>query len=119
MPPAGLSPRPRKVESAHEPAMADILLRDLAEDTKVNLRRRAASHQRAMNAQLRDIVSTALAQHPHSDRAALKQLAADIRALSAGRVQTPSEDLLRESRDGHDRRFVTVRRLSRQGREPT
>ena len=32
-------------------------------------------------------------------RAALKKLAADIRALSAGRRQTPSEDLLRKSRD--------------------
>ena len=32
-------------------------------------------------------------------RAALKERAADIRALSAGRRQTPSEDLLRESRD--------------------
>lgn len=32
-------------------------------------------------------------------RAELKRLAADIRALSAGRRQTPSEDLLRESRD--------------------
>ena len=29
----------------------------------------------------------------------LKKLAADIRALSAGRRQTPSEELLRESRD--------------------
>ena len=32
-------------------------------------------------------------------RVALKKLTADIRALSAGRRQTPSEDLLRESRD--------------------
>lgn len=31
--------------------------------------------------------------------AALKKLAADIRALSVGRRQTPSEDLLREGRD--------------------
>jgi hypothetical protein len=33
-------------------------------------------------------------------RAELKKLVADSRALSAGRRQTPSEDLLRESRDG-------------------
>lgn len=37
-------------------------------------------------------------------RAALKKLAGDIRALSAGRRQTPSEDLLRESRDERSRR---------------
>ena len=52
-----------------------------------------------MNAELRDIVSTALAQPRTASRAEFKQLAADIRRLSASRVQTPSEDLLRESRD--------------------
>jgi len=37
-----------------------------------------------------------MARLPHR---ALKKLAADIRTLSAGRPQTPAEDLLRESRD--------------------
>ena len=59
--------------------MADIVLRNIEADLKEKLRLRAASNQRSMNAELREI--------------------ADIRALSAGRQQTPSEDLLREGRD--------------------
>ncbi|MFZ2653086.1 MAG: Arc family DNA-binding protein [Burkholderiaceae bacterium] len=78
--------------------MADIVLRNLDDDLKEKLRLRAASNQRSMNAELLEIVRAALAQ-PSSRRAELKKLAADIRALSAGRRQTPSEDLLRESRD--------------------
>ena len=80
-------------------AMADIVLRNLEDDLKEKLRRRAASNQRSMNAELREIVTTALAQPRRSSRAELKALASDIRALSAGRRQTPSEDLLRQSRE--------------------
>ena len=79
--------------------MAEIVLRNLDDDLKEELRRRAASNQRSMNAELREIVATALAQPRRSNRAELKALARDIRALSAVRRQTPSEDLLRESRD--------------------
>ena len=79
--------------------MADIVLRNLGDDLKEQLRQRAARNKRSMNAELREIVSAALAQPRGSSRADLKTLAADIRALSAGRRQTPSEDLLRESRD--------------------
>ncbi len=79
--------------------MADIILRNLGDDLKEKLRRRAASNQRSMNAELREIVSAALARPRRSNLGELKQLAADIRALSAGRPQTASEDLLRESRD--------------------
>lgn len=79
--------------------MADIVLRNLEDELKEKLRRRAASNQRSMNAELRDIVSTALMQPRRTGPADLKKLAADIRALSAGRRQTPSEDMLDESRD--------------------
>lgn len=79
--------------------MADIVLRNLEDEIKEKLRRRAASNQRSMNAELREIVSAALAQPRRSNRGELKKLAADIRALSRGRKQTPSEDLLREGRD--------------------
>jgi antitoxin FitA len=80
--------------------MADIVLRNLDEDLKERLRLRAARNSRSMNAELREIVRLALVQ-PHrasADRASLKKLASDIRALSEGRKQTPSQDLLRESR---------------------
>jgi len=79
-------------------AMADIVLRNLEDDLKEKLRRRAASNQRSMNAELREIVSSALSRPRRSSSVDLKQLAADIRALSAERRQTLSEDLLRESR---------------------
>lgn len=78
--------------------MADIVLRNLDDALKEKLRLRAARHQRSMNAELRDIVSQALTQPQPASRAQLKKLAADIRALSVGRQQTPSEDLLREGR---------------------
>ena len=79
--------------------MADILLRNLEDNLKEKLRRRAARNQRSMNAELCEIVSTALAQPQRTSAVDLKQLAADIRALSTGRRQTLSEDLLRENRE--------------------
>jgi plasmid stability protein len=79
--------------------MADIVLRNLDDDLKEKLRQRAAGNQRSMNAELREIVSIALTQPRQTNRAALKKLAADIRSLSAGHQQTPSETLLREGRD--------------------
>ncbi|MEO8124719.1 MAG: Arc family DNA-binding protein [Burkholderiales bacterium] len=79
--------------------MSDIVLRNLGEDLKEKLRQRAASNRRSMNAELREIVSTALAQPRQRGKTELKKLAGDIRSLSAARQQTPSEDLLRESRD--------------------
>ena len=79
--------------------MADIVLRNLEDSLKEKLRQGAAINQRSMNTELCEIVSAALAQPRRSSRAELKTLAAAIRALSAGRRQTPSEDLLRDSRD--------------------
>ncbi len=80
--------------------LADIVLRNLDDDIKERLRRRAAENGRSMNAELRDIVSIALLQPGRRARDELKALAADIRALSADRSQSLSEDLLRESRSG-------------------
>ena len=80
--------------------MADIMLRNLDNDIKEKLRLRAAGNQRSMNAELREIVRAAVSQERVSDRSELKKLAADIRALSQSRRQTPSEDLLREGREG-------------------
>ena len=79
--------------------MADIVLRNLDDDLKEKLRLSAARNQRSMNAELREIVRAALTQPRRANQADMKKLAADIRALSAGRRQTPSEVLLRESRN--------------------
>jgi hypothetical protein len=43
-------------------------------------------------------VRDALTRPRQPDAAELRRLAADLRALSAGRRQTPSEDLLHEAR---------------------
>lgn len=80
--------------------MAGFVRRNLDDGLKEKLRLSAARNRRSMNADLREIVCVALTQPPRTDRAELKRLAAEIRALSVGRQQTPSEDLLRESRDG-------------------
>lgn len=78
--------------------MADFVLRNLGDELKEKLRQSAARHRRSMNAELREIVRSALADPSVSGGADWQQLAADIRALSAGRAQTPSEDLLRDGR---------------------
>lgn len=79
--------------------MADIILRNIDESLKQRLRERAARHGRSMSAELREIVREALAQSEQISNAEFKRLAAISRAMSAGRKQTPSEVLLRESRD--------------------
>lgn len=79
--------------------MADIILRNVDESLKQRLRERAAQHGRSMSAELREIVREALAQMEQIPNAEFKRLAAISRAASAGRKQTPSEVLLRESRD--------------------
>ena len=79
--------------------MADILLRNLDCNLKEKLRQSAAKNKRSMNDELREIVRVALTQVKQSNSAELKKLAAEIRALSKGR-QTPSEELLRQSRGG-------------------
>ena len=87
--------------------MTDFMLRGIDDEIKDKLRARAACNRRSMNAELRELLRVAMSepqpqsplQPQPSPRAELKKLAADIRALSAGRVQTPSEDLLREARD--------------------
>lgn len=79
--------------------MADIILRNLEEPLKQALRERAARHGRSMAAELREIVREALSQPEQDPNAEFKRLAAISRAMSAGRKHTPSEVLLRESRD--------------------
>ena len=79
--------------------MSNIVLRNLEDHLEEKLRLRAASNNRSVSAELREIVRASLSQQRHSNPAELKRLAADIRALSEARGQTPSETLLRESRD--------------------
>lgn len=77
--------------------MADIILRNLDETLKERLRLRAARNGHSMSEELREIVREALTGRDRREE--FKKLAADIRKLSAGKPQTPSEKLLRQSRD--------------------
>jgi antitoxin FitA len=71
-------------------------VRNLDDDLILRLRRRAARHGRSIEAEHREILRQALSAEvdPTFD-----DLAAQLRKLTAGRRQTPSEALLRESRD--------------------
>jgi plasmid stability protein len=71
-------------------------VRNLEDDLITRLERRAARHGRSAEAEHREILRHALAG---DDEPSFDQLAAELRKLTAGRAQTPSEILLREGRD--------------------
>lgn len=76
--------------------MAAISVRNLDDDLMARLKRRAARHGRSTEAEVREILRQALSYEADID---FDTLAAQLRKLSAHRQQTPSEVLLRESRD--------------------
>jgi len=73
----------------------NLHVRNLDDDLIASLKRRAARHGRSTEAEHREILRQALSAEvePSFDR-----LAADLRKLTEGRRQTPSEVLLREGR---------------------
>jgi plasmid stability protein len=71
-------------------------VRNLDEDLVDRLKRRAARHGRSTEAEHREILRQALSAEPEPS---FEALAAQLRALTADRGQTPSEVLLRQSRD--------------------
>ncbi|MGH7107290.1 MAG: FitA-like ribbon-helix-helix domain-containing protein [Acetobacteraceae bacterium] len=75
---------------------AILSVRNLDDDLIVRLKRRAARHGRSAEAEHREILRQALAGE---DERSFDELAAELRALTSGRKATPSEVLLRESRD--------------------
>jgi plasmid stability protein len=76
--------------------MAQLIVRHLDEELVARLKMRAAEHGRSAEAEHREILRQALAEEP---RRSFKELAARVRALTAGRLQTPAEDLLHEARE--------------------
>lgn len=74
----------------------NLHVRNLDDELILRLKRRAARHGRSTEAEHREILRQALAAEvePSFDK-----LAADLRKLTKGRKQTPSELLLREGRD--------------------
>lgn len=71
-------------------------VRNLEDDLILRLRRRAARHGRSVEAEHREILRQALSSEVEP---AFDELAAELRALTAKRRQTPSEMLLREGRE--------------------
>lgn len=71
-------------------------VRNLDAELINRLRQRAARHGRSVEAEHREILRQALFAETDTS---FEKLAAEMRALTANRVQTPSEILLRESRD--------------------
>jgi plasmid stability protein len=75
---------------------SQLHVRNLDDETVARLKRRAARHGRSVEAEHREILRQALSTEVAPD---FDSLAAELRALTAGRRQTPSEVLQREGRD--------------------
>jgi antitoxin FitA len=71
-------------------------VRNAGDERIAKLKRRAARHGRSTEAEHREILRQALTSE---DEPSFEKLAADLRKLTKGRKQTPSEVLLREGRD--------------------
>jgi plasmid stability protein len=76
--------------------MAQLIVRNLDDDLVARLKRRAAEHGRSAEAEHREILRQALMEEP---RRSFKELAAQVRAMTAGRHHTPAEELLHEARE--------------------
>ncbi len=75
-------------------------VRNLDRRLIARLKKRAARHGRSAEAEHREILRLALAREPASqDQFSFDHLAAELRGLTRGRRQTPSEILLREGRE--------------------
>jgi antitoxin FitA len=76
--------------------MASLSIRNLDDDLLARLKRRAARHGTSAEAEVREILRQALSGEAE---VGFDDLAAELRALTAGRRHTPAEILLREGRD--------------------
>jgi len=76
--------------------MGSLSVRNLDDELIGRLKRRAARHGHSTEAEVREILRRAL--NSEADLS-FDDLAAELRALTAGRHHTPAEQLLRESRD--------------------
>jgi antitoxin FitA len=75
----------------------NLQVRNLDDDLIGRLKRRAARHGRSTEAEHREILRQALSAEIEPS---FEELAAQMRKLTEGRRQTPSEILLREGREG-------------------
>jgi antitoxin FitA len=76
--------------------MGNLSVRNLEDELIARLKRRAARHGQSAEAEVREILRQALSAEPEPS---FDDLAAELRALTAGRHHTPAEQLQREGRD--------------------
>jgi len=76
--------------------MGNLLVRDVPDDVLERLKARAKAHGRSAEAEHREILRQVLLA---DDGSRFDTLARRLRAITADRQQTPSEDLLRDMRD--------------------
>jgi len=77
-------------------AMASLSIRNLDDDLVSRLKRRAVRHGHSAEAEVREILRRTLRAETELS---FDELAAELRALTAGREHTPAEQLIREGRD--------------------
>ena len=85
--------------------MATVNVGHLDDKVVHKLKQRAAANNRSLDAELRHILNDAVTDDDYeAKRLAFIERSEELRALTAGTHQTPSEDLIRESRDnGYER----------------
>jgi plasmid stability protein len=76
--------------------MGSLIVRNIGSELIDKLKARAARNKRSAEAEHREILRQALSGEP---RQSFKEIAARLRAMTAGRRVTPSEVLQREGRD--------------------
>ena len=76
--------------------MASMSIRNLDDELVARLKRRAARHGHSAEAEVREILRQVLRA---DEEPSFDDLAAELRALTAGRRHTPAEELQREGRD--------------------
>ncbi len=82
--------------------MATVNVRQLDDHVVQRLKRRAAANNRSLESEARHILSAAAEDDMAMKRKSFQELAAKLRRGTQGRVQTPSEILIREDREsGH------------------
>lgn len=79
--------------------MAQLLVRNVSDDTVEALKRRASANQRSVEAEHRALLELALEVERQKQVERFRAETDAIRAAQKGRVFTPSEVVVREMRD--------------------
>lgn len=77
--------------------MGTLIVRNVDEELIERLKARASRNGRSMEAEHREVLRDVLAAERLGE---VRQRLSSLRQATAGRPQTPSEDLLREDREG-------------------